>query len=323
MNRSGWWAIGLAGMAGVGALTAWLADWETSGWGDALTTLLPVPIAFACGLKCRRLPGLAASLWMAVTAEITAWFNPFVLVITLGPWLAGTIVRERQQLARRLESVGRELEAESERIADEAVRLERSRIARELHDIVAHSVSMMVVQAYAGERLVGADRTSAAEAFDHISDAAGQARREIGQLVDLLAADASAGPDRPLEPALRALVSGAAAVGLDVTLHLLGETEAVPKASAAIVYRVVQEGITNALKHAPGAPIWITVDCGPEITIDVVNGSSSNPGSPLRSAGGGRGLPGIEERVTLLGGSFDAGPTTAGAWRVSVRLRPI
>lgn len=115
-------------------------------------------------------------------------------------------------------------------------------------------------------------------------------------------------------------MSGTTAVGLDVTLHLFGEPDLVPKTSGAIVYRVVQEGITNALRYASGAPIWISVDCGPEITIDVVNGSSADSGSPLRAAGGGRGLPGIEERVTLLGGSFDAGPARAGAWRVSVRL---
>lgn len=174
MDKSGHWAVGLAGIVGLSVLVSWLVGWQASGWADALTTLVPVPIAFWCGLACRRRVGLAAVLWMAATAEITALFNPFVLVITLGPWLVGTIIREHQQMARSLENVGREIEAESQRLADEAVRLERSHIARELHDIVAHCVSMMVVQAYAGERLIGDDRTSAAEAFDHISDAAGQ-----------------------------------------------------------------------------------------------------------------------------------------------------
>jgi signal transduction histidine kinase len=334
--RSRWWPVGLAVVLSLSVLAAWLTGWDPTGWIDAATTLLPVPVAFACGLLCERWPGLAGTLSLAVILEVTDWFNPFVLVITLGPWLAGAIFRDRQQLARRLERVSREIEAESLRVTDEAVRLERSRIARELHDIVAHCVSMMVVQAYAGERLVGADQTSAAEAFDHISDAAGQARREIAQLVDLLAADTTAPPDRPLGPALRALVEGAAAVGLDVTLHLFGDPDNLPGASAAIVYRVAQEGITNAVKHAPGAPIWITVDCPTktmtetttetttenptDTTIDVVNASSTRPGSPLRATGGGRGLSGIEERVTLVGGTFDAGPERAGAWRISVRV---
>ena len=160
MRKGPWVAVGCAVATGFFVLvTTYLVRWTTTGIWDALTTLLPVPIAFACGLHGRRYIGLAACAWMAATVEVTQGFNPFVLVITLGPWLAGAIILDRQQVARRLAEVGREIEAESERLADQAVKLERARVARELHDIVAHCVSVMVVQAYAGERLAVARRT--------------------------------------------------------------------------------------------------------------------------------------------------------------------
>ncbi len=313
--------VGCAGTIGIFVLiTTYIVSWKTTGFLDALTTLLPVPIAFVCGLACRRYVGLVACLWMAVTVEVCGGWNPFVLVITLGPWLGAAIVVERQEVAQRLSEVGRELETESGRLAEQAVKLERARIAHELHDIVAHCVSVMVVQAYAGERLAVADQGSATEAFDHIAMAAGQAQREITHLVDLLDVHEDVISSRDLGPALGELVAGATATGLDVRLHVTGHPEQVPARAADVAYRAVQEGLTNALKHSPGAPIGISVDCGVDILIDVVNETSSAPTSLLGSSGGGHGLSGIRERVTNLGGTFQAGPEPAGAWRVSVRF---
>jgi signal transduction histidine kinase len=321
VRKAVWVAVGWAGATGLFVLvTAYAVRWTTTGLLDALTTLLPVPIAFVCGLADRRWVGLSACIWMAVTVEVTQGFNPFVLVITLGPWLAGAVVLERQQVARRLAEVSLELEAESEQLADQAVRLERARIARELHDIVAHCVSVMVVQAYAGERLAVADQGSASEAFDHIADAAEQAQREIAHLVQLLGPQREESSSTDLGPSLQALVAGAAATGLDVRLHLTGRPEHVPAQAAAVAYRVVQEGVTNALKHSPGAPVGISVDCTSDIVVDVVNGTSRAPASLLGSSGGGHGLSGIRERVADMGGTFEAGPQPVGAWRVSVRF---
>jgi signal transduction histidine kinase len=302
-------------------LTTFVVTWTTTGLVDGLTTLLPVPVAFVCGLAWRREVGLIAAVWMAVAIEVTqGYVNPFVLVVTLGPWLVGALARDRRQIAQRLTEVGRELEAETRHLADEAVRLERAHIARELHDIVAHCVSVMVVQAYAGERLAVADQSSAVEAFDHIADAATQAKQEIAHLVDLLADEPAAQPDRELAPALQDLVAGAHAAGLDVRLHLSGRPEQVPPDAAAVAYRVVQESVTNALKHAPGTAVDISVDCASDLVIDVVNALTPSTGSQLVSSGGGHGLPGIRDRINALGGTFEAGPHAPGAWRVSVRF---
>jgi signal transduction histidine kinase len=322
VRRAGWAALVLA--AAIGALvlvTTYVVTWNTTGFVDGLTTLLPVPIAFVCGLAWRRETGLIATLWMAITIEFNqGYVNPFVLVITLVPWLVGAIIRDRRQITQRLADVGRQLEEESARLADEAVRLERARIGRELHDIVAHCVSVMVVQAYAGERLATTDQTSAAEAFDHIADAAGQAKLEIAHLVDLLADSPTTRPDGDIATNLQQLVAGARATGLDVRLHLAGRPEGISPEPAVLAYRVVQESITNALKHSPGAPIEVCVDCTSDVVIDVINPITSAAGAQLDTIGGGHGLTGIRDRVRGLGGTFAAGPQVPGAWRVSVRF---
>jgi signal transduction histidine kinase len=318
VHKAGWIALGCAGAAGIAWLVQVLGDWQSTGVVDGLTTLLPVPIAFACGMTTPRLVGLAACVWLIAIGE-AGGFNPFVIVLTVGPWLAGTVLRERREVALRLQEVGRELETESQMLAEEAVRLERARIARELHDIVAHCVSVMVVQAYAGERLMATDRTSASKAFDHIAVAAEQAQNEIARLVTLLDADAATPLVAiSLPHALNELTARAAATGLDVRLNVTGHPEELSDRASGVAYRVVQEGVTNALKHAPGAPITIAVDCGAEVKVDVVNGVGQVPPTSLESSGGGHGLPGIRDRVTDLGGTFAAGERVDGAWRISV-----
>jgi signal transduction histidine kinase len=320
VRKAGWLSVGCAIAAGILFLVSYILNWQSSDIVDGLTTLLPVPIAFACGLTARRYAGLAACVWIAVIGEVGGPFNPFILVIVLGPWLAGAVVQERQQMTKRLEEVGRELESESQLLAEEAVRLERARIARELHDVVAHCVSVMVVQAYAGERLVATDPDSASEAFDHIAIAADQAKEEISHLVDLLDGTSVSSTAVDLARSLRDLADGAAATGLDVKLHVTGRPDAVSADASAVAYRVVQEGVTNALKHSPGAPILISVDCATDLTVDVINSPGEVAAEPLASTGGGHGLTGIRARVAAAGGSFAAGPGPAGAWRVSVRI---
>jgi signal transduction histidine kinase len=319
VRRAAWISIGCAIAAAAFWLYSYLQNWTGSNWLDAVTTLVPVPITFALGLTTRRLVGVAACAGLTVIGELGGSFNPFVIVITFGPWLAGAVIRERQRVARRLEEVGRLLETESRLLAEEAVRLERTRIARELHDIVAHCVSVMVVQAYAGDKLMATDHNAASEAFEHIASAADQAQTEIAHLVTLLDGGSRSPHQGDLATSLQDLAASAAATGLDVSLSVTGRPADLSANAAAVAFRIVQEGVTNSLKHSPGAPIVISVDCETEVTVDVLNGTGQEP-SALSAAGGGHGLSGIKERVTGLGGSFAAGPQPPGAWRVSVRF---
>jgi signal transduction histidine kinase len=128
----------------------------------------------------------------------------------------------------------------------------------------------------------------------------------------------SARPRGDIAANLRHLIAGARATGLDVRLHLAGHPDQVSAEPAILAYRVVQESITNALKHSPGAPIDVSVDCAADVIIDVVNAIAPVAGSHLATMGGGHGLAGIKDRVDRLWETFAAGPEIQGPWRVSV-----
>jgi signal transduction histidine kinase len=240
------------------------------------------------------------------------------MMYTIGPWAAGLVVRSRRHLAEQLAARSRELEAERDLFAAEAVRYERARIARELHDIVAHCVSVMVIQASAGKRLT-TDPARAAEAFDAIGEAARQADAEIGRLAGLL----EPGPPRDGGEGMRLLnelISRASAAGLAVTCRYTGSLDDLTSSTCETAYRLVQESLTNALKHAPGAPVAITIHGGSgHVGISVANGRPAAP-SGLERAGAGRGLAGMRERVASCGGYLTAGPAPGGGWTVQARL---
>jgi signal transduction histidine kinase len=237
-----------------------------------------------------------------------------------GGWLAGRIVRSRRELIRQLEARNRELEAEREQFACESVRYERARIARELHDIVAHSLSLIVVQAGAGQRLVDVDQEAAADALRAIAQAAGSARAETSRLADLSGDEAYTRASLGLA-SVDELVCRARAVGVHVTSRTLVSGDVLAPAASHAAYRVIQEALTNALRHAPGAQVEITVsEAGGRVAVNVENGpppdSSPGPDWP----GAGRGLAGLKDRVAACGGSLTVGPTPSGGWLVQAEL---
>ena len=260
-----------------------------------------------------------AALLAGVNLSDGGW-NPVPEMLAFGPYAGGLAVSSRRRASAELEVRARELEEEREIFAEQSVRYERARIARELHDIVAHSVSLMVVQANAGERLTALDPDSAAEAFTSISEAAHQAEAEIDRLVELLN-DPVSGPPSPGLRIVEELVDRAHASGLAISCQLRGDIDDLCRRGADAAYRMVQEGITNAMKHAPGAPmeVGISGDDG-GVEVRVVNGRPLSGSSGLERAGGGHGLAGMRERVTQCGGTFCAGPTPQGGWQLTAHL---
>jgi signal transduction histidine kinase len=277
--------------------------------------------SYALGADARfplSLVGIAALLAGANLSD--GGWNPVPEMLALGPYAGGLAVASRRRASVELEVRVQELEEEREIFAEQSVRYERARIARELHDIVAHSVSLMVVQANAGERLAAVDRDSAAEAFASISEAARQAEVEIDRLVELLN---DAGPEMsPTGPRIvEELVARAQASGLAITCQLRGDVDDLSSSGADAAYRMVQEGITNAIKHAPGASIAVLVSGDDDgVEVSVANGPPPPGSSGLERSGGGHGLSGMRERVTQCGGGFEAGPTPGGGWRLVARL---
>jgi signal transduction histidine kinase len=235
-----------------------------------------------------------------------------LLFIVPAAWGAGRALRDRVLIAERLRARERELESERDAYAALSVRYERARIAAELHDIVAHAISVMVVQASAGQRLATRDRAATAETFEVIAGAARDAEVDMARLVALLA-DAPAGPDSDLA-LVDELVARANRAGFDVTLRVAGDVEDMDAEAAQLVRRVVQEGLTNALRYAAGAPVTVSVRGEPAaVAVEVINGPSSARAA-LRGAGTGNGLRGLRERV---GGSVVAQATDDGGWRLA------
>ncbi len=331
----GWrrrWPVATAVAAGallaVPTLTGHSSDFygdSSALYNDVLQAVLFFALfmyAYALGSYCQWRRSLLGLLPMTAGLMIAmgAGMNSFVGVAIAGPWLGGLVVASRRDVAEQLEDRAREIEEERELFAERSVRYERARIARELHDIVAHSVSLMVVQANAGEHLARHDPGAAAEAFESISEAAHQSKAEIDRLVELLDTSSPATPPAGLR-IVEDLVGRAQASGLRVTCQFSGDSDDLSELAAESVYRVVQEAVTNAMKHAPGAPIDIAV-VGHTGTVEVrvVNQAAHSRRSGLEETGGGHGLAGMRERVTEVGGTFGAGPTPERGWEVVARL---
>lgn len=237
------------------------------------------------------------------------------------------MLRSHTQIAAQLDARGRELEHERDTYEREKVRYERARIARDLHDVVGHHLSAIVIQAGAGRRAIAGDPPTAAGSLTNIRatvQLAGQQLDDLGSLADETEGNRRAGaPDSAGDRSeqLDQLVRRATAAGLQVDCTIATTTGELPPQLSQAIYFVSQEGITNALKHAAGAPIRIAVD-GDEttVTVTVENGPRTRESSGLETTGGGFGLEGLRQRLRALDGSLAAGPTEGPGWRLAARL---
>ena len=292
-------------------------------------------VAYALGYETGTTVGLVcvAALNAALLPANGGSFSPLSLMITIGPWIAGRIVGSRQQLARQLRARNEELAAQQDAYAAEAVRYERSRIAADLHDIVGHALSLVVVQASAGQRAAvagdGRGAARAREALQAVAGAARAAQSEVGLLAGLVAGVQAGSPDdghpAPGQPAgdragaagVGDLVNRARSAGLDVTFRLPARGGDLDPGSAEVASRLVTEALTNALRHAPGAAVTVGIEAGGGwLAVTVANGPPRGGAADLARAGGGYGLAGMRDRVLARGGRFAAGPAGDGGWRV-------
>lgn len=246
------------------------------------------------------------------------WASGFFLVLALGAWLAGLVVHGRQEAAA-LAAHASALEREA-RIASAQ---ERSRMARELHDIVSHNLTVVVVQA-AGARAQAERRDSDPATMEKIERSGREALVEMRRLLGVLREDDGADPalaPRPGIEQLPTLVDGVRAAGMAVELEIDRNCAGLPPAIDLSTFRILQEALTNTLKHAgPEAHARVRVRReGEALVIEVVDDGGGQP--PAASpAAGGRGLVGMRERAALLGGELQAGPRPAGGFVVNARL---
>jgi signal transduction histidine kinase len=237
---------------------------------------------------------------------------PFLVISTVVMLIVRQVIGTHN---RRAEMAERERDL----AAREAVVEERARIARELHDVIAHNVSMMVVQAGAERRLLERDGDSSTrEVLETVEQIGRSALTEMRRLVGMLRTDGSdsLSPQPGLDD-VPALVTQVSEAGLPVELHIEGERRELPAGIELSAYRIVQEALTNALKHAGNAHAEVHVRYGPEsLELEIVD---DGPGADA-PAPGGHGLVGMRERVALYGGRLDAGRRPSGGFAVSVKL---
>ncbi|GAB7193559.1 hypothetical protein NUM3379_42690 [Kineococcus sp. NUM-3379] len=203
----------------------------------------------------------------------------------------------------------------------------RDRLARELHDSVGHSLSLVSIQAGAARRLLTRDPTAAESALRAAEDASRRALVDLDHVLGLLREETGGTPAAAPVPDLRdldALVAAAGAAGTRVEPAVRGDVGALPAVVSREAYRIVQEALTNALRHAPGGACLVAVDAaGDDLVLDVRNtapGGTAAAGRAGARPGGGRGLAGVRERVLDLRGSLEAGPGPDGTWRLVARL---
>ncbi len=303
---------------------------------DADTTLF-VAIAAVCifGAQPRwreRLAGLAAILpgtFLAVAnypAAAAEAHGVTRLGIGIGnaatfsvAWAIAVSISNRVRTTRSLRQRTVDLEAERDLMAAQAVADERARIARELHDVVAHNVSVMVLQAGGVRRLLSGDQRREREALATIEETGRRALAEMRRMVGVMRADADGGAGREPQPGLsrlNRLADEMREAGLPVELTIEGTPSSLASGVDLSAYRIVQEGLTNALKHAGPARARVMIrylEGRVEIEIDD-DGRGHAPGAP------GHGLVGMRERVGVYGGEIVAGPKDSGGYRLSAWL---
>jgi signal transduction histidine kinase len=313
--------------------------------GGALAGLSPESPAVAVGCMVTSAAGsrLSSRASLAITGETIAAFLATGLIAGapagtlagysgafVGLWAFGLTRRAYLLRAQQAEQALEQTQRAHAAVMQATALAERARIAREIHDVLAHSLAAVSVNLQAAEGLLGElpdDSPELAKAIECIARAGtltregmADARRAILALRD--GGDAASAAPRPLAEQLKSLADGygadgGTAVGFTVT----GEPRPVPAEATLAVYRTAQEALTNARKHAPGQPVTLTLEFTPsQVTVDILNPlPPEGAPRPLAGAGSGYGLIGLQERAALGGGSLIAGPA-GGQWRVSLRI---
>ncbi|MFF7245372.1 sensor histidine kinase [Embleya sp. NPDC008237] len=346
LRSSGWVLIGAAltlplalrrrapvavfAVIAVVALGQWVIDARTG--ADASLLIALYTVAASCDR--RRTVYALVVVETGIVLAVVRWtvegyrFGAFVglSAMALTAAVLGANLRTRRRYLVALEERAQRLERDQEQQAELAVAAERSRIAREMHDIVTHNLSVMVALADAASMTVHTKPERSAAAMEQVSGTGRQALTEMRRFLGVLHEDE---PDAARHPQpdlarLGALAEQVRAAGLPTTLTVQGDTRNVPPGAQLAVYRLAQEALTNTLKHAqPGANARIRVSSSADrLELSVIDDGRPRPSGmgERDEPRGGRGLAGMRERAAVYGGDVEAGPLPGGGWRVSALL---
>jgi signal transduction histidine kinase len=304
---------------------AMVAEWKTTAADQPAIWFSLLALSFGLGAyEEGRRAAIGAGLMICGIVATTAIGGPlsisdvaFPSVLVVAFCLAGRTARSRARLAGELHEAAARARERRAAAAELAVAEERRRIAREMHDVVAHSVSLMVVQAGGARRILERDPARAQAAARLIADTGRDAIVELQRLLGVLQVDQ--GPAPTLEE-LDRLVDRARAAGLPVALAIEGEPRSLPAGVELAAYRVLQEAITNAIKYAGGARTRVCVRYGADDVQLEVHDSGTGSGAASPVGGGGHGLVGMSERVRVFGGELHTGRRADGGFEVRARI---
>jgi signal transduction histidine kinase len=305
----GWDRVGLAGGVGPGVVVALytvatLCPWRVSAPAAAVVVVV----------------NTALIMLVPLFRDAAGGPDPIAAVMLLvGSWLVGDNVRTRRAYTAELEERAARLEREREDQAVRAVAAERARISRELHDVVAHHVSVIAVQAGAAAEEATTD--PAREALGVIQQTSRQVLAELRSMLDVLRAE-GAGQGLAPQPSLREvdqLIDQSRRAGLPVELVITGEPRALPAIVDLAAYRILQEALTNTRTHAGPAHARVVLGYAEgALALEVTD--DGHAAGQAGNGGGGRGLIGMRERVALVGGKLETGPRPGGGFRVAALL---
>jgi signal transduction histidine kinase len=315
-----------------------VASYSAAVYGRTLLTRILLAAAIAAVLGVGIADGFGANTWLSGHYPVRQ------VLAAAGAWFVGLMVRKQLQartehiamLAERADLLAAK-QAESEHRATLA---ERLRIAREMHDIVAHHISVVVIQSQAAQRVADADPARAKTAMADVERTSRTALEEMRRLLGLLRSGEPARLEAgtagqkaesvPLPDGAYVPPSGLADIdilaerlrlaGLDITIVRQGEAAGVPDDVGLTVYRIVQESLTNVLKHAGPAIVTVELEFADRIRVTVTDDGRGASAALTAIPGAGRGLAGMRERVAALGGTFSAGPKPGGGYRVHATI---
>jgi signal transduction histidine kinase len=284
--------------------------------------------SYTVGAHAERRLAVAGLVLVAlgVTAH-AAIFHPDAIAQALlggavAPWIVGRTVRGRRMLSHELQERAALVEHAREQDARDATTAARMRVARELHDAVAHNITVIAIQAAGAGGIVDRDPERAAQCAPVIEAAAREALAELGRLAGPPSTDASStAPSQPSLARVDALAVRARDAGLPVSLRVEGEPAALPAGVDLAAYRIVQEALANAAKHAGGTRAWVVVRYREQaVEVEIADDGRGADAVPVPGSSGGHGLIGIRERVALYGGTLHLGPRPTGGFTVHARL---
>ncbi len=326
------WSPLLASIVAVLAVTA-LTSAQTAA-ANASVLFEPAAMAldyFLLGRTTRSRSGVpAAALGLAVAVlvpvgalrqggQAPADLVSGLLIFIVLPFAAGYALTRWQRLVSARADAVIQLALEQRLRAEEAAAEERMRIARELHDAIANSLSLMVIHTAGAGRALPHDRMASHAALEIVVESGREALEELRRIVGAVRPDDVIGAGAPGFEGLDALLTRTRAAGVPVSLAIEGAACALPAALDSVVYRVIQEALTNALKHAGATEVSVRLSFA-ERSLDIEVSDTGGSSSASSRQGSGLGLRGMRERVMLYGGGFHAAPRPEGGYRVSARL---